>query len=121
MPLPSRSIVNPELLHGRLELLLDGLGVLGRARGYGTRKRKRGGVEAIRVRKSEPPGQALYFTEKITGGKSYTYMSTSTSLPFSSRAGLTSNAHRMRAMLMETEAAPRCMPGQMRRPQPKAL
>jgi hypothetical protein len=50
-----------------------------------------------------------------------TYMSTSTSSPLTFRAGLTSNAHNIRAILMATEADPRCRPGQIRRPQPNAL
>ncbi len=50
-----------------------------------------------------------------------TYMSTSIFSPFSFKAGLILNAHNIRAMFMAMDAAPRCIPGQIRRPQPKAL
>ena len=52
---------------------------------------------------------------------SKTHMSTSIFSPFSFRPGPTLNAHKIRAMLMATDAEPRCIPGQIRRPQPKAL
>lgn len=48
-------------------------------------------------------------------------MSTSMSSPAAFFAAFTSNAHSVRAMFSVTDADPRCMPGQMRRPQPNAL
>lgn len=70
--------------------------------------------EYAKLDQSEPHAPGI-------SGIGYTYMSTSISFPSLSFAGCMLKPHSMRAMLMDTDAAPRCIPGHTRRPQPKAL
>lgn len=77
-------------------------------------------IEPLRISESfEKPSKPTDSIHYKKGKQSY--MSTSMSFPLASWAGPTSKAHNIRAILSSTEADPRCIPGQMRRPHPKAL